>query len=92
MKNPVILVVDDDEAVTASLGLLLRKAGHETVLACGPDEALAALGTGAVELVPQAMHLPRATSGAAGPGPLARPEQDHPGPPAALPPARARHP
>jgi len=45
MKNPAILVVDDDDAVTASLGLLLRRAGYETLLACGPEEALARLAT-----------------------------------------------
>jgi len=78
MKNPAILVVDDDEAVTASLGLLLRKAGYETLLACGPDEALAAIDAAAIGLVLQDMNYSRATSGEEGLGLLARLKQDHP--------------
>ena len=78
MNNPAILVVDDDEAVTASLGLLLRKAGYETLLASGPDEALAAIGAAKVGLVLQDMNFSRATTGEEGLGLLARLKQDHP--------------
>jgi len=36
----MILIVDDDPSVTASLGLLLKQHGRESVAASGPDEAL----------------------------------------------------
>ena len=41
----MILVIDDDYSVTASLGLLLRKAGHATLTASTPEEALDHLRT-----------------------------------------------
>src|SRR5512134_2632688 len=37
----MILVVDDDASVTASLGLLLRQSGYAVRAAAGPAEALA---------------------------------------------------
>jgi DNA-binding NtrC family response regulator len=84
MKHSTILVVDDDEAVTASLGLLLRKAGYETELAAGPDEALSRLAAREIALVLQDMNFSRATSGEEGMRLLVQLKQDHPGLPVVL--------
>ena len=43
MSKPLILTVDDDEAVTSSLALLLKQAGYPTASAAGPEEALQVL-------------------------------------------------
>ena len=37
---PTILVVDDDPSVPASLALLLKQAGHRSLAAAAPAEAL----------------------------------------------------
>ena len=39
----MILIVDDDRSVTASLAVLLKQAGYQTVTADAPDAALTAL-------------------------------------------------
>ena len=39
----MILIVDDDRSVTASLSLLLKQHGYRAVAAHAPDEALARL-------------------------------------------------
>ena len=36
----MILIVDDDQSVTASLALLLKQAGFASTTATSPDEAL----------------------------------------------------
>jgi len=60
----MILVVDDDASVTASLGLLLRQAGYAVRKASSPAEALAA--TEPPSLVLQDMNFSRHTSGEEG--------------------------
>jgi two-component system NtrC family response regulator len=57
----VILIVDDDPSVTASLALLLKQAGYRTRSAANPQEALAALD--GVSLVLQDMNFSRRTTG-----------------------------
>jgi len=65
LKHPV-LIVDDDESVTASLSLLLKQAGLPSKVASDPDTALAALETGACSMVIQDMNFSRRTSGEEG--------------------------
>jgi DNA-binding NtrC family response regulator len=62
----MILVVDDDRSVTASLSLLLKQAGYASRAAASPAEALEALRTGPCELVVQDMNFSRRTSGEEG--------------------------
>jgi DNA-binding NtrC family response regulator len=62
----MILVVDDDRSVVASLTLLLERRGYATAAAATPEEALARVAEGGVELVLQDMNFSRATSGAEG--------------------------
>ena len=66
----MILIVDDDRSVTASLALLLKQAGLPSIAAGSPDEALEVLRRAAVsagdpghELL--APHLGRGGAGAA---------------------------
>jgi two-component system NtrC family response regulator len=59
-----VLVVDDDVSITASLGLLLKQAGHRAVSAATPAQALALLDDlPECALVLQDMNFTRATSG-----------------------------
>jgi two-component system, NtrC family, response regulator len=62
----MILVIDDDFSVTASLGLLLKQAGHEHLSAASPGEALQKLENPDIELVLQDMNFSRRTSGEEG--------------------------
>jgi len=62
----MILLVDDDSSVLASLELLLGGRGHATVSAGGPAETLERLDAGDVDLVVQDMNFSRATSGEEG--------------------------
>lgn len=66
MTGPTVLVIDDDHAVTTSLALLLKKHGFTPLQASGPDEALAHLARGPVDLVLQDMNFSRATTGEEG--------------------------
>ena len=59
----VILVVDDDQSVTASLSLLLKQAGHASRIAAAPEEALGILRSEPCRLVIQDMNFSRRTSG-----------------------------
>jgi DNA-binding NtrC family response regulator len=59
----MILIVDDDPSVTASLALLLKQNGHATIAAPSPEEALAALEAQPVSLVLQDMNFSLATQG-----------------------------
>ena len=68
----MILIVDDDPSVTASLGLLLKRAGYATATAAGPAEALDWLGHHACSLVLQDMNFSRQTTGQEGLELLAR--------------------
>lgn len=62
----MILIVDDDPSVTASLSLLLKRGGRESVAASGPRDALRLLDARPVELVLQDMNFSRDTSGREG--------------------------
>jgi len=62
----VILLVDDDASVLASLELLLRRADFRTRSAATPAQALAALDDPSIDLVFQDMNFSRSTSGAEG--------------------------
>ena len=59
----MILIVDDDPSVTASLALLLKQHGYATRSAASPAEALAALAESSFSLVLQDMNFSLATDG-----------------------------
>ncbi len=62
----MILLVDDDSSVTASLALLLKQAGYRSQSASSPEEALKKLGQGEFSLVIQDMNFSRSTTGEEG--------------------------
>jgi DNA-binding NtrC family response regulator len=64
----MILIVDDDPSVVASLGLLLKRQGHPTLAARSQEEALACLDREGekIGLVLQDMNFSRGTSGEEG--------------------------
>ncbi len=68
----MILVVDDDPSVVASLSLLLKRHGQPTRAARSQEEALAVLREQEVDLVLQDMNFSRATTGEEGLELLAR--------------------
>jgi two-component system NtrC family response regulator len=68
----VILLVDDDPSVTASLALLLKQHGYATASAAGPAEAMALAVRLDCALVIQDMNFSRQTTGEEGLGLLAR--------------------
>lgn len=59
----MILVVDDDNGIRASLNLLLRRAGYETITAASPAEAIAAVKNGPLQLIIMDMNYSLSTSG-----------------------------
>jgi two-component system NtrC family response regulator len=67
----MILIVDDDPSVTASLSLLLKRHGHPSRVARSPEEALRAVREEDLDAVLQDMNFSRATTGAEGLGLLA---------------------
>jgi DNA-binding NtrC family response regulator len=79
-----ILIVDDDSAVQVSLALLLKQSGFEALCADGPEQALAQLADGPVDLVLQDMNFSLQTSGEEGLDLLARIKQQHPALPVLL--------
>ena len=68
----MILIVDDDPSVTASLALLLKRAGYASHSVAGPQAALAWLARERCELVIQDMNFSRRTTGEEGLDLLAR--------------------
>ena len=62
----MILLVDDDQSVTASLSLLLKQAGYRSRTAAAPQDALDILRNEVCELVIQDMNFSRRTSGEEG--------------------------
>jgi two-component system, NtrC family, response regulator len=62
----MLLIIDDDSAVQASLLLVLRKAGYEAKAVGFPDEALAVLKTETPELILLDMNFSIETSGREG--------------------------
>src|SRR5580765_3026651 len=80
----MILIVDDDPSVRASLALLLKQHGHATSVASGPNEAMGVLAAGPVSLVLQDMNFSRATQGDEGLALLATIRERHPALPVIL--------
>jgi two-component system, NtrC family, response regulator len=74
----MILIVDDDPSVTASLSLLLKQAGLPAAPAATPDEACALLRSREITLVLQDMNFSRKTTGEEGLALLARIRAEHP--------------
>jgi two-component system NtrC family response regulator len=62
----LVLIVDDDVSIRASLALLLKQAGHASQAAASPAEALSLLERGGFALVLQDMNFSRQTTGAEG--------------------------
>ena len=62
----MILLVDDDPSITASLALLLKQAGHAAVEAHSPEEAMARLRAERPRVVIQDMNFSRRTTGEEG--------------------------
>ena len=62
----MILVVDDDPSITASLVLLLKQAGHAAVEAHSPEEAMARVRAERPRLVITDMNFSRRTTGEEG--------------------------
>ena len=62
----MVLIVDDDPSVTASLALLLKQAGFGSHSAASPAEALEWLGGHSCDLVIQDMNFTRRTTGEEG--------------------------
>ena len=80
----MILIVDDDPSVTASLALLLKQAGYASHAAASPADALAWLEAHACDLVVQDMNFSRRTTGEEGLDLLARIKTLRPGVPVVL--------
>ncbi len=80
----MILIVDDDPSVTASLALLLKQAGYASHSAASPADALAWLDSHPCELVVQDMNFCRRTTGEEGLDLLARIKALRPGVPVVL--------
>jgi two-component system, NtrC family, response regulator len=68
----MILIIDDDPSVTASLALLLKQAGYASQSVPGPEAAVEWLEREACELVIQDMNFSRRTTGEEGLALLAR--------------------
>jgi DNA-binding NtrC family response regulator len=66
MSEAMILIIDDDPSVIASLGLLLKRHGYATQAALSQESALASLRERDFDLVLQDMNFSRATSGEEG--------------------------
>lgn len=62
----LILIVDDDASVLASLSLVLKQAGYAPVTAATPEDALKSLRDRPASLVLQDMNFSRQTSGEEG--------------------------
>ncbi|MDE6262265.1 MAG: sigma-54 dependent transcriptional regulator [Muribaculaceae bacterium] len=62
----MILIVDDNQAVLASLRLMFEREGFEVITASGPEEALATVRVREPELIMLDMNFSRATTGEEG--------------------------
>ena len=62
----MILIVDDDKLVRASMKLVLERSGYDVALASEGDEALAAVRTMPLRLVISDMNFTKATTGEEG--------------------------
>jgi DNA-binding NtrC family response regulator len=80
----MILIVDDDPSVTASLALLLKQAGYASHAVAGPADALTWLAANRCDLVLQDMNFSRRTTGEEGMELLAQVRAAHPALPVVL--------
>ena len=80
----MILIVDDDPSVTASLALLLKQAGYASYAVAGPADALMWLEANRCDLVLQDMNFSRRTTGEEGMELLAQVRAAHPALPVVL--------
>jgi DNA-binding NtrC family response regulator len=80
----MILIVDDDPSIIASLSLLLKRQGHATRGAASPSEAVEVLRAHDCQLVLQDMNFSRSTSGEEGLALLAEIRRLRPGLPVIL--------
>jgi len=62
----MILIVDDDNSIRLSLGLLLKRAGYEVAYASNPEEALALVRAEEFQLILMDMNYSHSTSGQEG--------------------------
>lgn len=62
----MILIIDDDEAVRMSLGLLLKRGGHDVDSADNPDLALKKIMASSYDLIIMDMNYSRSTTGEEG--------------------------
>ena len=62
----MILIIDDDEAIRLSLGLLLKKAGYDFEAASNPDDALHKVRQQQYDLILMDMNYSRTTTGQEG--------------------------
>jgi DNA-binding NtrC family response regulator len=74
----MILIVDDDPSITASLALLLKQHGHRSRSAHSVDEALGVIRSEPPSLVIQDMNFSRRTSGEEGLALLTAIRAEHP--------------
>ncbi len=74
----MILIVDDDPSVLASLSLLLKQAGFASHTSSGPADAVAWLSAHSCQLVLQDMNFTRQTTGEEGLALLASIRASHP--------------
>ncbi len=65
-RNEMILIVDDDPSVIASLTLLLKQAGYRSQCASSPEAALSLVKQGNFDLALLDMNFSRQTSGEEG--------------------------
>lgn len=65
-KDKIILIVDDDPSVTASLALLLKQSGYRSHSVASPAEALKSIEQENYDLVLQDMNFSRQTTGEEG--------------------------
>ncbi len=80
----VILIVDDDPSIVASLSLLLKQAGYPSRGITSPGRAIDEMKNGPVRLVIQDMNYSRSTSGDEGLSLLRRIKSLHPAVPVIL--------
>ncbi len=62
----MILIVDDDKSIRLSLGVMLRRSGHEAIAVGSPEEALDIVRGTPLQLILMDMNFSRATTGEEG--------------------------
>ncbi len=65
-KDPMILIIDDDQSIRSSLGFMLKRAGHEVTAVGTPKEALEVVRETAPRLMLMDMNFSLATDGEEG--------------------------